>query len=203
MQITVCDQKKQYVFPQIYRSILSKQECMDLMEWAKKKGLSDSFVKDYVKQSEYRKSKTCWVAPSENPIVKTLYEKISHMVDIPIQDFEEFQIVHYQKNEYFKSHYDQCTTDDAYCIQELKRFHGPRLYTFLIYLNDPSEYEKGTTHFPHLEIEFKEDQGDGVLFCNLDRSEKFIHPYSYHQGSSITRGEKWIGNVWIRKRMFV
>ena len=133
------------------------------------------------------------------PLVDSIFQRIENIVHVSRNLFEELQVVRYRPGGFFTSHYDQCDSNNEYCQKELTRFHHhPRKMTLLIYLTPPEEYEGGGTHFENLQLMFKENQGTGVLFHNLNNEGTAIHPLSLHRGVPVMKGEKWIANVWIR-----
>jgi prolyl 4-hydroxylase len=74
---------------------------------------------------------------------------------------------------------------------------GPRIYTYLIYLND--DYEGGETAFPKLNIAVKPKKGKCVVFQNtLPQPDGRIPLEALHGGNPVTSGNKWICNKWIR-----
>jgi prolyl 4-hydroxylase len=158
---------------------------------AKKKGMKESVVNN-LKSDQKRKSFTCWLPPQK------WYKKISEWVGVPMEQFEHVQVVYYKESNYFHLHYDQCFFTDLFCRQDFEKHGGARMYTILIYLNDPEEYEGGETIFPNLDVKIKGNKGDAIWFHNLDKSKNYVHPKSLHAGATIQKGEKWIANVWIR-----
>jgi prolyl 4-hydroxylase len=196
--LSLCDISLPYTEPIIFENILSKEECKLIKKLALDKGLESSKVKDDQVTME-RKSKTCWLAFNDHPLIDKLYDRVEKITGQPKSKCEELQVVQYHPNEFFNYHYDQCFMKDDYCKKELKRYHQrPRDRTMIIYLNEPTEYSGGETVFLNLDKEFKEPAGTGVLFENLDQSKTFVHPKAKHAGTPVISGEKWICNLWIR-----
>jgi prolyl 4-hydroxylase len=178
-----------------YPSFLSQSECRDIIQLAKKQGLQKSQVKDFNVNNNYRISETAWLSPSQHTLVFDIFDKIEKMMNISKKNFELLQIVHYYPNGFFKWHYDQCNDKEKWCQKEIHRLKGYRLFTILIYLND--DYTGGITQFKYYKNK-KYTQGDAVIFRNINTDTCQIESKSYHQGSPITSGEKWICNIWIR-----
>jgi prolyl 4-hydroxylase len=185
---------KEYIQPKIYHGFLTNQECDDIIKISIKKGFINSQINSH-QITASRKSRTCWLSLQEYPLDKIIYKKKIENKKKKYR-MEDLQVVHYRNQEYFVDHYDQCNPKNWHCIKDMEKFQGPRLFTLLIYLNHPSEYEGGYTVFPHLGQRFKGEKGTAILFYNLDQSEKYIHPKSLHRGEPIEKGEKWICNVW-------
>lgn len=194
--LTVCNIDKKYKYPIIIQNLLTKNECDELINESKKKGFIDSQINNFEK-NDTRKSYTCWMNTKESNLVEDIYKRCGRFIKKKKYRMEDLQIVHYQRNQYFNDHYDQCDPKELFCQKEIENFKGPRYCTFLIYLNEPHEYKGGETVFPNIEKSFKESKGTGILFYNLDEKEEHIHPKSLHRGNEIMEGNKWICNVWV------
>jgi len=112
---------------------------------------------------------------------------------MPLEHQEDLQIVKYTKDDFYKHHYDTPYKDLP--ISKFNRLCGPRLATFLIYLND--DFEGGETEFIIINRTIKPKKGKALLFYNIDINLTLI-PESMHRGKIIKKGEKWIANKWIR-----
>lgn len=191
-----------YVPPRLVPAFLSPGLCSRLRSKALQKGMNLSEVKDYKPESAFRNSFTCWLAP-DDPDVRLVFNKISRLTATDPSSYESLQVVRYFPGHFFHAHHDQCDPKEPYCQRELDRFHHrPRVYTVLIYLSDPSDYDDGSTEFPRLGLAFKGKKGDALWFHNLDTRRSRVHPDSFHRANPVTRGEKWICNVWIRSHTF-
>ena len=180
-----------------YPSLLSKSECNEIIQIAKKQGMQKSQVKNFNVNNDYRVSETAWLSSSKYKIIRELFDKLEKIIHIPQKNFELLQVVHYHPNGFFKWHYDQCDEKEAWCKKEINRLKGYRFFTILIYLND--DYKGGITQFKHSKNKNKKyKQGDAVIFRNMNLSTCKIESKSYHQGSPVTSGEKWICNIWVR-----
>lgn len=195
--LTLCDKNLAYHHPKILKKFISPEICDQLIALAKKKGFVKSMVANNSNDVRSRKSHQSWL-PKDDNLVHPIYKRVEKMTRVPIKNYEDMQIVEYTSTDYFKEHYDQCFLRDDYCKGELERFSHPRFITVLIYLNDKHEYEGGETLFPTLNLRFKENKGDAILFYNLDASKRYVHPKAYHSGTEIKNGLKYIGNIWVR-----
>ena len=197
-------QKRDYDVLEI-DGLLSSEECDDLIEYSKNKGLSDSVVLSNNLENETyldtknRTSKTLWIKDSEHKvamIVAKLSEKLS---GYPINTQESLQIAHYDVNGKFNAHYDACvSTSQEYC-DKINRNAGQRLATLLIYLND--DFEGGETVFTKIGKVVKPKKGKGILFWNTTTDEQII-PESIHRGNPVIKGEKWICTKWSHPRRY-
>ena len=129
--------------------------------------------------------------------ILTKIENMTHKLSgKPIENQEPLQVVKYNKDQYYKQHYDCCVPmNSPMCLQDSK-LHGYRHSTFLLYLNDVEE--GGETDFPLINYKFKPKIGCGIFFFNLTKNEKIYHVLSKHAGLPPTKGEKWVCNKWIR-----
>jgi prolyl 4-hydroxylase len=179
--------------------VLYPAQCDQIIALALSKGMNESEVRINENNSKFRQSSTCWIGKNEDPTVSMIYSMLERLVGIPQRYYEKMQVVHYLPGQFFLAHYDQCNSSHEYCRTELQNFqYHPRVMTCLIYLSDPSEYDGGETRFPNMGVQYKAEKGMGVLFHNLNDSWTRVHPLALHEGAPVTRGEKWIANIWIR-----
>ena len=115
------------------------------------------------------------------------------ITNLPNNYMEQLQVVKYPENGYFNHHYDACTDTSDIC-EGMNKGKGPRLLTFIIYLND--DFISGDTDFPVLNIKIKPEKGKGVLFYNTDNQGNILKE-SIHAGLPVKNGYKWIANKWI------
>jgi hypothetical protein len=102
---------------------------------------------------------------------------------------ENLQVVRYTPGGFFKPHQDAD-------IEHSNR----RKHTFIFALND--EYEGGETYFPILDKTYRLRKGDVLSFDTLDSWGRV--PYkAMHGGAPVTRGEKWICNLWVRSEKYI
>ena len=131
-----------------------------------------------------------------NDDIKIIDEQINNLLGIPIEFYEELQVVNYKPGQLYAPHYDACGINDDYCKQEFNKLGGINRYaTFIIYLND--NMTGGETEFPNKNINFAPKKGKAVLFFNLNDDYTDVRLNSLHGGKSPKTGEKWICNKWI------
>ncbi|WP_395646585.1 2OG-Fe(II) oxygenase [Terricaulis sp.] len=125
--------------------------------------------------------------------------KIANTIQLPLAQLEPTNILHYEKGQEYKAHFDFITEQEAHGFQsELARI-GQRICTFLIYLND--DYEGGETDFLRLDWRFKGKTGDALIFWNMS-ADGVLERDSLHAGTPVTRGEKWLFSQWVREKPF-
>ena len=120
--------------------------------------------------------------------VKQIIRKCSDIIHLPYENFEDLNVVKYEKGGFIAEYQDLNPTHTNF-----------RMYTFLLCLKDT--YEGGDTHFTKLNKSFKLRKGDALLFKNVD-SNGHMTELSQHEGKIVKSGEKWICNVWCHKSKY-
>jgi hypothetical protein len=131
----------------------------------------------------------------EHELADLLYEKIEDILHIKRLYIEPTKIIYYPTGGQFVDHYD--------VIPEDKRFTNfSRFMTVLFYLND--DYEGGETVFPYINKTIKPEKGKAIIMWLVRQSENgpVIIKESKHRSNKITKGEKYIMNVWFHTREF-
>ena len=195
----ICKENENYVYPKIIDSFLTKNECKEIINLAKKNTFYDSKVKLNTIQKNHRTSKTSWLKfDKNNKILNKIYEKYSKLVNIPKNFIGSMQIIYYDKNGFFNEHQDQCYSDSDYC-KDLTNSRGARFCNLFIYLND--DFKGGETTFPKLNLKIKPKTGKVILFYMLNSAGTKVHPFAIHSGEKIKSGIKMAANLWIRKKI--
>ncbi len=140
----------------------------------------------------------CWIRHNKDNILKEICEKISKLVEIPLKNAENVQVIHYSKDQEYKIHFDAF---DKSTIQGIKhtKFGGNRVVTCMVYLNNVES--GGSTSFPKLDLEVKPKKGKLLVFYNCE-NEKYEKPHknSLHAGSPVLEGEKYAFTLWFREK---
>lgn len=193
------DINEEYIEPKIIKNILNKDEINYIKNYTKYKFTESTVISEnnsIILNKFDRLSKTAYIEKDNNNI-RPLLEKISGLTGKPICNFEDLQVVKYEKNNYYKPHHDAFIDDS---LPNIKLSGGQRIYTILIYLNN--NFEGGHTHFPKLNKKFKVKAGDAIFFNTLSKNNTKIHPKALHAGLPVTNGEKWICNIWVRENEY-
>ncbi|XWV25865.1 hypothetical protein QJ857_gp1216 [Tupanvirus soda lake] len=185
-----------YDKPFILQHFITPDQCKKIIEYANDK-LFDSEVIGG-KHKNIRNSQQCWI-PKYSTLVKPMFEKVSKMFGIPIDNAEDLQVVRYLPGQYYNEHHDACCDDNDKCLEFVKK-GGQRMLTVLIYLNN--EFEEGYTYFKNLNLKVKPPTGDAIVFFPLARGTNKCHPLALHAGMPVTKGEKWVANLWFRESTF-
>jgi len=153
-------------------------------------------------QHENRTSENCWIEHDANDIVHEVSKRFSILVQMPIRNAEQYQLVYYKKGAQYKPHFDSFD----YETEDGKKYWEPggqRMITVIAYLNDVEE--GGETGFPELGINIPPKKGDAVVFHNTLTNDTTTHPKinprSLHGGMPVIKGEKWIVNLWFRENL--
>lgn len=185
-------EEEAYQKPVILEKVIDQAKIKEIIEYARDK-LVDSKVLGG-RNSNVRNSMQTWI-PKSHPIVQPIYQKVSAIYGIPVENAEDLQVVRYQPGQYYNEHHDSCCALSKEC-QDFETKGGQRKLTVLIYLNDA--FTDGETYFPKLNLKMKAAPGDAVVFHPLAENTQ-CHPHALHAGSPVTSGEKWIATIWFRE----
>jgi len=187
----------------VVNDFLSNDECDAFVEASKGKLKPSTVISpDKNIQHESRTSENCWIEHNANEIVHEVSKRFSILVQMPIRNAEQYQLVYYKKGAEYKPHFDSFDyeTDDGKKNWEPG---GQRMITVIAYLNDVEE--GGETGFPELGINIPPKKGDAVVFHNTVPNDAHTHPKinprSLHGGMPVIKGEKWMVNLWFRENL--
>ena len=179
-----------------YPNIVTNEQCQEIINLAKPLVKESTVIGENganVPDKDYRTSHNTFITRNHK-VVKDIYDKLSKIIGIDKDHFEQLQVVRYEKGQQYKAHWDACWEDHK--CGEFMKMGGQRYATFILYLND--DFEGGETEFPYRNIKVKPEKGKAALFFNLEKNNKNKLEKSYHAGLSPTSGIKWMCNVWIR-----
>ena len=134
----------------VVNDFLSNEECDAFVEASKGKLKPSTVISpDKHIQHESRTSENCWIEHNANEIVHEVSKRFSILVQMPIRNAEQYQLVYYKKGAEYKPHFDSFDyeTEDGKKNWEPG---GQRMITVIAYLNDVKE--GGETGFPELGI---------------------------------------------------
>jgi len=132
-----------------------------------------------------RKSKQVTISEETLPDV---YKKIRDRFNW-YGKIEKLQVVKYEPGDFYKSHYDNC------CFRECKQNINKRIRTVIVYLTN--DFEGGETQFENLNMSFKPNVGDAVVFDTYNLFGR-CSTRALHQGLEVKNGVKYICNFWFR-----
>ena len=191
------EESAEYVMPVEHANFITDKEREYIMKTAGTKFEDSETVEG--KDTTIRKSQTAWL-DKDDPIIRKIIQRVCDMTGYPLQNAESMQVVKYGKNGFYNPHHDACCDQAEACMRFEQKDGGQRVITMLIYLTD--DFEGGATKFPNLDKEFKPPKNGAILFHPLEKNGKRCHPYALHGGMPVTKGEKYVCNVWIRERPF-
>jgi len=150
--------------------------------------------------SKGRTGSNHWVSHNTDKITQELSEKISKLVDIPLDNAESYQIIHYSETQEYRRHYDGWLLNNSEKSKRMLKRGGQRLLTVLCYLNDVED--GGGTEFPRLNLIVKAKKGRIVIFQNVKDGTNIRHKLSEHAGMPVLSGEKFAFNLWFREKKY-
>jgi prolyl 4-hydroxylase len=182
-------------------TVLDHAECDQLIELARPRlqastvaaaGGSNAIV-------EHRTSDSMFFRLGETPLIAALDERISAIMNSPVDHGEGLQVIRYGVGARVTPHFDFLIPSHGDNEQSLRR-SGQRISTLIVYLNDVER--GGETVFPEVGITVCARRGQAIYFeyCN---SANQLDPLSVHAGTPVLAGEKWALTKWMRQRRFV
>lgn len=196
--------KEGYQVWEIY-NLLSPTECKELMQYAERKGLENSYVWSYEGESQnvldtsHRKSKQAWIQDQEHPVAMKLAKLSEEITGIPQSHQEHTQVARYDLMGKFNDHYDACEYKDPEYCAKMNNNAGERRTTMLVYLN--TDFKGGETEFPLIGFKSTPVVGKAILFWNVDENDKILH-LSKHRGNQVLGGNKWIATKWSHSKPY-
>ncbi|MGL6008983.1 MAG: 2OG-Fe(II) oxygenase [Culicoidibacterales bacterium] len=165
-------------------NFLSKHECDQLIALSSQRlEKSKTISKDgTLTIDSTRTSEGMSFSVGENNLIKTIEKRIEDLTGWPVQKGEPLQVLKYDVNQEYKSHYDY--------FENLPTNQLQRVATLIIYLNKPED--GGETIFPNMNLSITPETGKGLFF-------KYVNipsPNSLHAGSPVIRGVKYIATKW-------
>lgn len=202
------EKKEYHKEPEIYTidGFITKEECKHIIKLARPKltramvGAGNGGENDDGSYSKNRTGTNCWFKHDHDEIFLNVGKKIAKQVGHPLENAEQFQIVHYDVGEEFKSHVDGWEQDGS--KEHFYNFKngGNRLVTALVYLNDVEE--GGGTKMMKLNYEIQAQQGKLLVFEDCFKGTNNINKLSEHCGMPVIKGEKFAFNLWFKECPF-
>lgn len=156
---------------------------------------ADGFQTQVVSQHRTSSNSWCVGKCDSHPVVVNLTERISHLVGVPTKNFEQYQVLQYEKTQKYDQHHDSHHS-------EFEKPAGPRVLTFFMYLSDVEE--GGETAFPLLGFKVKPVKGAAVLWPSVKSAhpDSEIEPLTAHAALPVIKGVKYGANSWIHLREY-
>jgi prolyl 4-hydroxylase len=187
--------------PEIYTidNFLSDEECDHFINITKGKFDRALVVSENEKGkvSSGRSGENTWVEHDNDDITLQVGTRIAELVNMPLENAEAFQVIHYGKSQEYYNHYDSWEHNYSNASLRCIKSGGARLLTALLYLNDVEE--GGGTHLSKLNIEVRAKKGKLLVFRNVYEGGHFKHELSEHAGMPVKKGEKYAVNLWFKE----
>ena len=193
-----------------HHNFLTEEECLYFINLGKDAGLKPALLvgskTGHDVKDEARTNTSTWVKHNTSEQTIKVVERIAKLVNLPVINAEQIQIIHYDPQEFYKPHYDgwkmpqnpEERSEEERIIKAryMDGQGGQRLVTCLVYLN--SVEKGGATHFPSLNKSMQPEAGKLLIFWNVYEGTDRLHPDSLHAGQPVEVGEKWAFNLWFR-----
>jgi prolyl 4-hydroxylase len=186
----------------LLRDVLAKEECEAIMELARPRLVPSTVVEPKTGRNvvvSHRSSLGMFFRLGENALVERLDRRISEVMNLPVENGEGFQVLHYAEGAETTPHVDFLRPSNPENAASIAR-SGQRVSTLIAYLNDVED--GGETVFPKAGWVVSPEPGTAVLFEYANRLGQ-VDDSSVHAGNRVTRGEKWVLTKWMRERRFV
>ncbi|PPA71149.1 2OG-Fe(II) oxygenase [Jeotgalibacillus proteolyticus] len=170
-------------------NVLSDEECEKLILLSKDK-MNRSKIGVSRVVNEIRTSSSMFFQERENDLIMKIENRISSIMNIPIEHGEGIQILNYTPGQEYKAHFDFFSSKE-------KVIKNNRISTIIIYLNNVES--GGETVFPELNLSFSPKKGTAVYF-EYFYNDKKKNEQTLHAGAPIVAGEKWVATQWMRRQ---
>ena len=183
-------------------SVVSAEECAELIELARPRLAPSTLVNPYSGQDEVAAQRTSYgmfFRLAETSLVARLDRRISELMQLPVENGEGFQVLHYPAGTEAAPHFDFLEPSNEANRASILR-SGQRVSTLITYLNEVGS--GGETSFPELGFSVLPVRGNAVYFEYCNDAGQVDHR-SLHAGNRVLSGEKWVATKWMRQRRFV
>lgn len=198
MQRLIVDQNET---PRVYTidKFLSPQECLHIIKYAEARQMERATIAGPrgTVVTEDRTNSFLYASHDADDVFGAVAKRIAGLVGLPLSHAEDFQVIHYQRGQEFRGHYDgfDPTTDAG---KWKWRDGGQRILTAIGYLN--TVQKGGGTLFNNLGLSVPATQGKLLVFHNTENGTIRRHPGALHSGMPVEAGDKWAFNMWFRAR---
>ncbi len=183
-------------------NVLDAEECRALIELARPRLKASTLVDPMSGRDVVSDRRTSWgmfFRLEENELVARLDRRLSRLMNMPLENGEGLQVLHYPTGAGSEPHFDYLQPSNAANRESIAR-SGQRVSTLVTYLNDVPA--GGQTVFPALGWATSPLQGNAVYFEYAD-DRGAVDTRSLHASAPVTQGEKWVVTKWMRQRHFV
>ncbi|UCF25494.1 MAG: 2OG-Fe(II) oxygenase [Ralstonia sp.] len=178
---------------------LDEDACRDLIDLARPRMKRSSVVHhaEGVRIDETRTSSGCHFRRGEVALVAGIEQRIAELTDIPPENGEGLQVLHYLPGQHYVPHWDYFPPESPSSADIVRpEFGGQRVATFIAYLNTVPL--GGETEFPRASVKVAAVQGNACFF-SYRTADGQPDPLTLHSGNAVIDGEKWIAVKWLRE----
>ena len=183
-------------------NVLDADECRTLIEMARPRLMPSTLVDPMTGHDVVSDKRSSWgmfFRLEENDFIARLDRRLSRLMNLPLENGEGLQVLHYPTGAGSEPHFDYLQPGNAANRESIAR-SGQRVSTLVTYLNDVPA--GGQTIFPALGWATSPLRGNAVYFeYGDDRGQ--VDARSLHASAPVTQGEKWVVTKWMRQRRFV
>ncbi len=183
-------------------NVLDADECRTLIEMARPRLKPSTLVDLATGQDIVSDKRTSWgmfFRLAENDFIARLDRRLSLLMNLPLENGEGLQVLHYPTGAGSEPHFDYLQPTNAANRESVQR-SGQRVSTLVTYLNDVPA--GGQTIFPALGWATSPLRGNAIYFeYGDDRGQ--VDARSLHASAPVSQGEKWVVTKWMRQRRFV
>ena len=183
-------------------NVLDADECRTLIEMARPRLAPSTLVDPATGQDIVSDKRTSWgmfFRREENEFIARLDRRLSLVMNLPLDNGEGLQVLHYPTGAGSEPHHDYLQPANAANRESIAR-SGQRVSTLVTYLNDVPA--GGQTVFPVLGMATSPLRGNAIYFEYGDDLGR-VDARSLHASAAVTQGEKWVVTKWMRNRHFV
>lgn len=136
----------------------------------------------------------------ENELIRTIEARIAAVMNLPVENGEGIQVLHYDVSQEYKPHYDYFPPESSGSRVHTKAENGgQRVATLVMYLNTVAA--GGETLFPTVGCKVAAVKGNACLFSYMF-PDGSLDKRSLHSGNPVLQGEKWIATKWMRQARY-
>jgi prolyl 4-hydroxylase len=183
-------------------NVVDAHECKAVIEMARPRLKPSTLVDPMSGRDVVSDKRTSWgmfFRPGENELIARLDRRLSALMNLPLENGEGLQVLHYPAGAGSEPHHDYLAPTNAANRESIAR-SGQRVSTLVTYLNDVPD--GGQTVFPQLGLAFSPIRGNACYFEYGDDSGR-VDARCLHASATVDRGEKWVMTKWMRERRFV
>lgn len=183
----------------VFDGFMSDEECDSLIDAARPRMQRSGVIQPMTGVGvvdDIRTSTGMFFVLGETPLIDRIEKRIARLLHWPTINGEGMQLLNYQAGAEYKPHQDFFDPTDPGTPKQLG-LSGPRVGTFLMYLNTPER--GGGTNFPDGGLEVCAKKGRAVFFSY---DQPTAMKKTLHGGMPVLDGEKWAATKWLRRKPF-